>query len=237
MDARAGRHGLHIYRSDAHLAASAARFAAAALLRGEPVVLAPSRDHRAGVIAALRAARVLVEPLEAAGLLVIAGAEDDWTRLMAALADIRAKGFARAAVWSETSDLLLKSGAGEAFRELERLWREAAAAGGLDVLCSYRADLLDDGLYAGELASVCGGHSHVSSCEAPPLLEAAVDGAFVEVMGHRDTGMAWSLASDYDAFPKALPSSVRRLGWIAANMPATYKKVFAAARARTALSA
>jgi hypothetical protein len=237
MDARAGRHGLHIYRSDAHLTGCAARFAKDALLRGEPVILAPSRAHRAGVIAALKSARVLVEALEGAGLLVIADAEDGWSRLMEALSEFRARGFSRAAIWGETGDLMLKAGRPEEFLSLERRWREAVEAGGLDVLCSYRANLLDESLYAGELTAVCGGHSHVSSFEAPPELEGAVDAAFVEVMGHRDTGMAWSLASQSDALPKALPSSVHRLGWVAANMPATYKKVFAAARAKTALSA
>ncbi|UPT73628.1 MAG: MEDS domain-containing protein [Elusimicrobiota bacterium] len=245
MPLGAKRHGLHVYHDDADAGRYAAGFAVQNLRAGRPVILVPSLAHRDGMFEALRRHGAKVAELQAAGLLVVgdadecaakcmshpSGLDDVWAGFQASLAALRAKGFSTVAVWGETPDLLLKAGRLDLFRDLELRWAIETEKPGIVLKCSYRADLLDPDIYGGELLGVCALHTHVAQTDVPATFDAAVDAAFTKVLGPRDLGMAYSLAASDSPLPTGLPAAAHRLRWVRHNMPATYKKVFEAARA------
>jgi hypothetical protein len=245
MPLGAKRHGLHVYHDDGDAATFAAGFAVENLRAGRPVVLVPARAHRDALLEALKRRGAKVADLEAAGLLVVgdadesaakcltrpSGLDDVWDGIQSSIAALREKGFSTVAVWGETPDLLLKAGRLDLFRDLEMRWAIETERPGVVLKCSYRADLLDPDIYGGELLGVCALHTHVAQTDAPATFDAVVDAAFTKVLGPRDLGMAYSLAASDSPLPGGLPPAAHRLRWIRQNMPATYKKVFDAARA------
>ncbi|MFZ5482362.1 MAG: MEDS domain-containing protein [Myxococcota bacterium] len=238
------RHGLSVYRTPAHLAAGVAAFATRALHAGAPVVLVPSRAHRAAVLAGVEGmgidvaagladARLLV--LDADEVAAACIAEGDvagaWTAFERHLDALRSRGARRVAVWGEGTDLLLKAGRRDLSARLERRWCEATATDtALDLACSFCADLLDEASWGAELAGACALHTDVTDVEDAERIEALVDRAVAVVLGPRVTGMAWSFADARPPDPGALPVALARLLWLREQMPATCSRVLAVAR-------
>lgn len=238
------RHGLHVYRTTDHLAASIAGFALAGLQRGDPAVLVPAAEHRGPVLGALQAAGVDVPAAMAANRLVVADADElaarcaaagsvdeVWRAFTALLANLRQGGRLGVTVWGETPDRLLKTGHEELYRDLETRWAAWTTEDPhIDLLCSCEADLLGEALYDGVLQEVCALHTHVFTVEDAFRLTEVIDAAAADVLGPRMAGMAWALA-DASRRPTAeLPLPFARLLWLKAQMPHTWQHVVAVAR-------
>lgn len=242
-------HGLHVYRTEAHLTAHVAAFARTALHRGEAAVLVPARAHRAPLLARLDATGVDVAGATAAGRLVLAdadefaalsiarGAIDEvWRHFTEVVTGMRARGLARLSIWGETPDVLLKAGERALFEALERRWCAATAEDpAVNLLCSCRGDLLDPAFYEGELQQVCALHSHAWELEDAEALHRIVDAAATSILGARMTNMAWCVADVQPRPTQALPLPLARLLWLRTEMPSTWARVLkAASEARAA---
>ncbi len=242
------RHGLHVYRTAEHLVGCVAAFALQGLERGEPAILVPARANRAPLVGRLRESGFDVDAALAAGRLVLADADELVQRSLAAspasvdgmwesfrslVASLRARGARGVTVWGEGPDRLLKAGHPALFTDLERRWCDATRNDTrLNLLCSYRADPLDASVYDGELQAVCALHSHVLELEDAAELGAVVESAVAEVLGARMTGMAWSLADAAVPLTAELPLPFARLLWLKEQMPSTWGRVLALARAK-----
>lgn len=240
------RHGLHLYASDAHFATVVARFAGEGLERGEPAILVPAGSHRDLLLAELRRLGVDVSARLREGRLVLLDADElasrclsgalprvdeIWYGFMSLLGRLRSQGSRRFTVWGETPDLLLKAGRLALFRELESLWRTAVDGEGVDLLCSYRGDLLEERTYAGELQAVCGLHTHVLASEDAARVSELLDLAMAALLGSRSTSMMHVLADEVRRPWLGLPVAVRRMSWLMENMPSMGVRILARARA------
>ncbi len=244
MNFPACRHALHVYRSTEHLARHVAAFAQAGLDRGEPVILVPSREHREPLLAELRRRGVDVDALIADGRLMMCDADFNaekclaassvdelWDCFLEAMAGLRARGFHRITIWGETPDVLRLAGRRDLFLDLENKWVGATRGDDIDLLCSFRADLLDPRIYAQALPDACATHTHVVETEDAPRLETA-DEDLEKALGLRNYQMLASLAEQTPVSRAAMPRPLRRMLWVAQHLPSTARRALEAARAR-----
>lgn len=236
------RHGLHVYQTDAHLARCVATFAKNGLDSGETVILVPSRQHREPVLAQLARGGVDVPEAISRGRLVLRDADTIAEQSIAAgsveaawreFRGLLESAGPSVAVWGEATDRLLQMGETELYLRLERLWCEAIVTSlGLRVLCSYRADPLDERIYEGELQDGCANHTHLHDLEDAGRLEGRVSESLERILGSKLAGMALTLADASRPQLAEMPPPFSRLLWLQAQMPATWRRVVADVRAR-----
>lgn len=240
-------HALHVYRTDAHLAACAAQFARKGLERGEPAILVPNASHRDPLLAQLAQAGTDVERSIGEGRLVLAdadalaaqataspnGLQEAWSGVVDLLSTVRGPAAGRVTVWRDTPHRLLASGNRKEFFELEARWCEITRDEGVSLLCSYNGDLLDDAIYGGDLQDLFSHHTHLLGTEDAETLEAPVHDALCDVLGKRMAGMAWALADAAEPAIREIHPSIARLVWLKQNMPSTWGRVITLARSKS----
>lgn len=250
MDSTAGRHGLHVYRSTEHLARRVAAFAQAGLDRGEPAILVPSREHSEPLLAELRRRGVDVDARLADGTLIVCDADVNarkclaasppsvdglWRSFLDVMAGLRARGFRRITIWGETPDVLRLSGSRALFMDLENRWVEATRGDEIDLLCSFRADVLDPSIYEQALPDACSTHTHLIELEDEARVKAA-DADLDKALGSRHYQMLSSLVEQTPASPAVMPSPLARVLWAAQHMPTTARRALQSARVRFPIS-
>jgi hypothetical protein len=236
------RHGLHVYQTDAHLARCVAMFAKSGLESGEIVILVPSRPHRELILAQLKRVGVDVPKAISRRRLVLRDADTIAEQSVAAgsveaawreFRGLLESAGPRVAVWGEATDRLLQMGHTELYLRLERLWCEAIVTSlSLRVLCSYRADPLDERIYEGELQDGCANHTHLHDLEDAGRLEGRVSESLERLLGSKLAGMALTLADAARPQLADMPPPFSRLIWLQAQMPATWRRVLADLRER-----
>ncbi|HET9544202.1 MAG TPA: MEDS domain-containing protein [Gaiellaceae bacterium] len=239
-------HAVRIYHEDAELVACVASYLAAGLAAGEPAVAVVTREHRAGLAAAL--ARLGHDPLalEAAGLLTTADAEATLacflegdgpsagrfhTVIGALLAEAqRGRPGKPVRVFGEMVDLLARRGRHDAALAVEELWDGLVGRRGISLLCAYRLDLFDAETQRGVLPRVYRAHDHVEPALDPARLEHAVAHALDEALGREEAERVRRLAVDArrDAH---VPAAQLALLWVSERMPVAAGRILAAARA------
>jgi hypothetical protein len=240
------RHGLHIYQTDGHLARCVAMFAKSSLDCGETVILVPSRPHRELILGQLRRLGVDVPKAVGRRRLVLRDADLIAEQSVAAgsveaawreFRSLLESAGPRVAVWGEATDRLLQMGQTELYLRLERLWCEATVTSlSLRVLCSYRADPLDERIYDGDVQDGCANHTHLHSMEDAGRLEGRVAEALEGALGARLSGIALTLADSARSPLADLPAPFSRLIWLHANMPVTWQRIVAQLRERIQLA-
>jgi hypothetical protein len=240
-------HALHVYRTDAHLAAHAAEFARKGLARGEPTILVPNAAQRDPLLAQLAEGGTDVDRAMGEGRLVMAdadalaaqatsspaGLQEAWNGVVDLLSTVRGPSVGRVTVWRDAPHRLLRSGNRREFFELEARWCEITRDEGVSLLCSYSGDLLDDALYGGDLQDLFAHHTHLLGSEDADNLEAPVHDALCDVLGKRMAGMAWALADAAEPAIRDIHPSIARLVWLKQNMPSTWGRVIVLARSKS----
>lgn len=175
-----GDHVVQFYEDDEFLLDAVARFAAAGLTAGEPVLILASEPHRAAFARRLRRNGANLDAAVASGQLrtldaretllrFMVGDQPDWGRFRATIGPVleacraATRADARVRVFGEMVDLLWRTGNRAAAIRLEALWNELARQQSFTLLCAYSMG----NFYMpgdGELFDkVCGLHSHVIS--------------------------------------------------------------------------
>lgn len=234
-----GRHALHVYESDAELAKTAAAFTRGAIDRGEAVVLIPLESHFPPLYGQLAAHGVdpdrreqlfFADPgtfgfdlADAEAAVALGPAIEELVR------DVRKSGVQAVNVWRETPHRLLETPQRELFFALESRWQHSAEAdAALTVLCAHHAAILDP-IGAADLEAVLGVHDAVVATPEVERLVEPLDLALREILGDRMAGIVWSLA-DRDVPNR--PPALRRVAWLRAQMPSTWRAVCDLARDR-----
>ena len=239
-------HAVRIYDDDADLVAGVAAYLAGGFAAGEPGVAVLTREHRAGLAAALEGFGHDPRALEANGLLTTADAEGTLASFLegdgpsaqrfhtvigALLAAARRRRPGRPVrVFGEMVDLLARRGRNDAALAVEELWDGLVGRRGMSLLCAYRLDIFDAETARRVLPLVYRAHDHVEPAFDGGRLEHAVAHALDEALGPEEAERVRSLAVDAprDAH---VPAAQLALLWISARMPAAAERILAAARA------
>lgn len=244
-------HGVQLYRDATELADSVASYLAAGLERDEPGVLVATPDHLRLFADRLGSYGWSLGGAEAAGLLVLADAEETLTsilrsagpdpelfeRVVGGLLDRACRDRTRPArVFGEMVDLLCRRDRAEWADRLERLWNAAADSRQFSLLCGYRLDVFDLEVQSKTLPHICREHSHVLPARNYPRFARAVDSALREVLGPNQAATVYVLASREEQ-QSQVPLAQLILMWVSANMPRHSSQVLATARTHFARAA
>lgn len=241
-------HLVQLYRRRAFLEASVAAWVAPALRRGGGAVLLGRPAAGPGIRAALRRHGLAPEALRSSGRLVLVDAEAARSAYAPAsgldLAGLTAHldaAFARARgddsrrevrAWGELVDLLCATGHPDWAMALEEAWNDLLSRGGARLLCTYRADPYDPGLYAARLRVYAHGHGRMLPMEDEARFEAAVGSAMHAVCGEHTVGIGAAMAGrPVDGLDLPMPRSQRLLAGLHQVLPDYGRRVLAAARA------
>ena len=242
-------HGVQVYEDAADLADSVASYVAAGFERDQPAVLVATPDHVSLFAERLGSRGWPIEKAEAAGLLVVADAEEalaeiapsgtlDRGRFEDAVGDLLDRVTSGpdappARVFGEMVDLLSRRGDGDTADELERLWNELARSRPFSLLCGYRLDVFDPRMQTDTLPHICREHSHVLPARNYPRFARSVDSALRQVLGPNHAATVYVLVSrevGHDQVP--LAQSI--LMWVSKNLPTQAEQILASARAHYA---
>jgi signal transduction histidine kinase len=175
-----GLHAVQFYDDEAFLFETVARFIAAGLKAGEPVVIITTKAHKQSILRCLEAQGS--EHGEREGRLVFVDARHllsqlmcddmpDPVRLEAGMARLLAQASeglepgARVRVFGELADLLWKDGNPAAALRIEELWHEARERHSFAVVCAHAMGNFAREADAEPFAALCNGHSHVLPTE------------------------------------------------------------------------
>lgn len=175
-----GMHAVQFYDDEAFLFATVARFIAAGLNAGEPVVIITTKVHKRGILQYLEGqgtrhganegrllfvdARHLLSRLMLGGMPDPVRLKAGMVRLFSQASEGLAPG-ARVRVFGEMADLLWKDGNPAAALRLEELWNEASERHSFSVVCAYAIRNFARESDSAPFTALCNGHSHVLPTE------------------------------------------------------------------------
>lgn len=175
-----GMHAVQLYDEEAFLFETVARFIAAGLKAGEPVVIITTKAHKQGILGCLGGQGTEREEREGRLLFVDArhllsrlmfGGMPDPVRLEAGMAQLLSQASqgvtqgTRVRVFGEMADLLWKDGNPDAALRLEELWNEASARHSFSVVCAHAIGNFAREADAEPFSALCNGHTHVLPTE------------------------------------------------------------------------
>ncbi|HWH08507.1 MAG TPA: MEDS domain-containing protein, partial [Candidatus Thermoplasmatota archaeon] len=243
------RHVVELYRDEAALARSVARWVAPALRGDGTAVLIGTPAHLDAVRERLRGEGDDVDGLERAGVLrgvdadallarfLVDGMPDaaEFKRLARGLLrEVRGAGGAGPLhAWGEMVNLLWARGNLPAAQALEALWNEVLAEEGGRLLCSYGVDNLAPGTHEGLLRDVCAGHSYLVPEPDEGRFETAVARALADVFGG-DAPRVRAMFAARRSLPVGMPAAEAVLVALHEVQPQLGRRVLASARAHLA---
>jgi len=240
-------HLVQLYHDEEFFAEAVAHFAAEGLAKGEAVILAATRPHRALLSGRLVSLGLDPKRLAARGQLTLLDAEQTLPKFMVdGLPDPGVlKGMAREAVakaragggnpgvrwWGEMVNVLYLEGNLRGSIRLEELFDELAREEAISIFCSFQMDKFDPEIYEGALQDVCRTHGHLIPTPDDARHRDCVDRAFSEVFGPLDIpsldlligGSRWSSIE--------MPASQALLLWLRDAAPERLGRVLSRARA------
>ena len=242
--AGARSHGVQVYGDACDLAESVAAYLAAGFDRDQPGVLVATLEHLPLFADRLDARGWSLDAAEAAGLLIVADAEETlasivdaerldperFDRVVGDLLDQVQRGADRPArVFGEMVDVLSRRGRPDAADELEQLWNALALQRRFSLLCGYRLDVFDLRAQTETLPHICREHSHVLPAHNYPRFARAVDNALREVLGPNQAATVYVLVSREPGHDQ-IPLAQSILMWVSENLPLQSSLILAAAR-------
>ncbi|MGE0158763.1 MAG: PAS domain S-box protein [Gemmatimonadales bacterium] len=189
------KHLVQFYDDDAQLADVVGTFLAAALVRGDGVVVVSTADHRerfegllqsAGIDMPRSVQRGQYVVLDAASTLdaIMDGdrpARERFDRIVGARVTALAERFGTVRAFGEMVGLLCEGGRAEAALELEAIWNELLARTSAELLCAYPASSVRGD--AGTMKRICSAHGEVVAGPRPDISAEERLKAFVELQG------------------------------------------------------
>ncbi len=243
--AGAPSHGVQVYGDACDLAESVAAYLAAGFERDEPGILVATPEHLPLFADRLGSRGWSLGVAEAAGLLVVADAEEtlasivdseklDRERFDRVVGDLldrvqRGRDDRPARVFGEVVDVLSRRGRPDAADELERLWNALALERRFSLLCGYRLDVFDLRAQTEMLPNICREHSHVLPAQNYPRFARAVDNALRQVLGPNQAATVYVLVSRQPGHDQ-IPLAQSILMWVSENLPLQSSQILAAAR-------
>lgn len=242
--AGAQTHGVQVYAEPGELADSVATYVAAGFERDEPALVVATRTQLELLEEQLASRGWERRKAEAAGLLVVADAEQalesfydgdggsaHFEQTVAELLDrVQGRSNRPARVFGEMVDLLCRLGDGHAADELERRWNDLARQRRFSLLCGYRLDVFEQETQLGILPDICRSHSHVLPARNYARFARAVDEALREVLGPNKAATVYVLVSRMSA-ENHVPLAQQILMWVSENLPKHSSQILASARA------
>jgi PAS domain S-box-containing protein len=179
-------HLVQFYDDEGVLYDAVARFAAAGLASGEPVILIATEAHRRALVNRLRLSGCRLDSASVTGQLTLldarntlstflVGDEPDWEKFSSIVGGLIEKSRegrreAQVRLYGEMVDLLWRDGNKQAAIRLEELWNDLAKLHPFSLLCSYAMGGFYEAGGGDRLAEVCGTHTAVISTEGASLL-------------------------------------------------------------------
>jgi len=242
-----GDHFVQLYQDKAFLADAVSEYAGAALREGEAVVIIATPRHSQIFLRALEQRGLYPQPALLRGQLRVLDARDtlsqfmkdgtpDWQAFQEVcggiIAEMRLQ-YPRVRAYGEMVDLLWQDRMREEAIELEGFWHRLGKLQTFSLLCAYRIDNLDSGVYDGGLDCVCRAHTHLIPAPDYARFNRAVNEASKQVLDQPLAQMLISLSANHRP-PTHMPLGQATLFWLKKNMPRTADKVLLEVRSRLA---
>jgi signal transduction histidine kinase len=187
LDHGARDHIVQFYEAEDALTENVARFVAAGLRAGEPVIVIATPDHLAAFCERLdrdpdgidRSRLVLLDARDTLAQFMVDDMPD-WERFSTALGEViqRARGGRadqRVRAYGEMVDVLWRDGNRQAAIRLEELWNDLGRDHAFSLLCAYTMASFYSSADAASFDEVCRVHDHVIPGTSYPRLDGADD--------------------------------------------------------------
>ena len=238
-------HIVQIYQDEVFYGEAISHFAAEGILRGESIILVPTKEHWGNISRRLKGKGFDTSELIRRGQLTLLDADDTLPKFMVgnepdgrifkplarqAIAKARAGGaYPRVRWWGEMVNVLYVNGNSRGSNRLEEYFDEVAHEESIAIFCSFLMDKFDPKIYEEAFGNVCRTHRHVIPADDYVRHRRIVDRAIEEVIGEIGGLMLQSLVS-WGGAPSIMPSSHALLLWVREKMPAQFEPVLARAR-------
>jgi MEDS: MEthanogen/methylotroph, DcmR Sensory domain len=227
-------HFAQLYQEDEVLAGAVAEYLAAGLQRGEAAVVIATPEHRAALLARVKAHDGL-KLLDAEQTLAkfMAHGMPQWKAFHEVvgglIAELRLQ-YPTVRAYGEMVDVLWQRGERDAAIRLEEYWNELGRLQTFSLFCAYRLSPLDPASYGGPLESVCKTHTHLIPARDAAGFDQAVRQASSKVLDQPLAQILLALAANHQTHTR-MPAGQAALFGLKQNMPRTAEKILSELRA------
>jgi hypothetical protein len=239
-------HIVQLYQDEDFYGEAIAHFTIEGLVRGESIILVPTRPHWNLISRRLLARGCELEEFLRRGQLTVLDADDTLCKFMngnlpdgsifkrlAKETIVRARcggKFPRVRWWGEMVNVLYVDGNLGGSNRLEEFFDEIAHEETIAIFCSFLMDKFDPKIYDEVFGDVCRTHRHVIPVADYAQHRTTVDRAIAEVIGDIRGPLLKSLVT-WSTTPAMMPASQSLVLWLKDEMPDRFEAVLARAQA------